>query len=176
MTFCVIIALCCNTNHLKILSQTKKQSFFEQKVIQPLMALLKQGVTPHKLALTLALGAVLGNFPVFGMTTFLCTAVAFALKLNLPAIHLVNYLMYPIQISLVIPFVQIGSWVVGNNEPTITLEEVQSILDKDWETAALLLWKIVLQAVIGWTIVAPFMILALYFGSKPLLAKLISNP
>lgn len=138
------------------------------------MALLKQGVTPHKLALTIALGAVLGNFPVFGMTTFLCTAVAFALKLNLPAIHLVNYLMYPIQISLVIPFIQIGSWVLGNDEPTITLEKIQSILDKDWTTAALLLWKIILQATIGWTIVAPFMTLGLYFGSKPLLEKLLA--
>ncbi|GAB4342708.1 MAG: hypothetical protein OHK0038_22660 [Flammeovirgaceae bacterium] len=140
------------------------------------MALLKQGVTPHKLALTLALGTVLGNFPVFGMTTFLCTAVAFALKLNLPAIHLVNYLMYPIQLSLVIPFVQIGSWIIGSKEPTITLAEVQSILDKDWTTAAALLWKIIVQAIIGWLVVAPFMTFVFYFGSKPLLEKLINKP
>ena len=45
---------------------------------------LRQGLTPHKLAMTCALGVVVGIFPVFGTTTILCFAVAIAFRLNIP--------------------------------------------------------------------------------------------
>lgn len=69
---------------------------------------LYQGLTPRKLALTCAFGAVLGIFPLFGITTLLCFAAAFLFRLNIPIIQLVNYLMAPLQLILIIPFIKIG--------------------------------------------------------------------
>src|SRR5262249_21127692 len=71
--------------------------FFRRRVARPILELLIEGVTPEKIALSLALGAAFGVFPALGWTTTLCAVLAFALKLNLPAIQLVNYLMYPVQ-------------------------------------------------------------------------------
>src|SRR5580698_6163140 len=50
-----------------------------RKLIQPFIDLLKQGVTPEKIALTVALGVSLGVTPVIGSTTMLCTLAAVTL-------------------------------------------------------------------------------------------------
>jgi hypothetical protein len=58
----------------------------------------------ERLAVSLALGAVLGVFPVVGVPTFLCGAVAAVWRLNFPALQLMNYVVYPLQIALLWPF------------------------------------------------------------------------
>ena len=69
------------------------RGFFDRRVVGPSMALLTQGITPEKIALSLAFGIVLGIFPVPGSTTMLCAAAAVVFRLNLPAIQLVNYVV-----------------------------------------------------------------------------------
>eukprot|EP01034_Spumella_vulgaris_P003768 gene3768-4823_t len=65
-------------------------------VLGPVLAQLRQGITPEKIALTAALGAVIAVFPILGSTTVLCGLVAWGLRLNQPIIQLVNYLCYPL--------------------------------------------------------------------------------
>lgn len=69
----------------------------------------RQGLTPHKLAFTCAAGVVIGIFPVFGITTILCFAIALIFRLNIPIIQLVNYLVAPLQLIFIIPFIKIGT-------------------------------------------------------------------
>src|SRR6266849_8504129 len=85
-----------------------QEGFFNRRLLRPILALLRQGVTPQKMALSLALGGALGVFPALGCTTLLCTIVAIVLRLNLPAIQIVNYFVYPIQIALLLPFFRLG--------------------------------------------------------------------
>ena len=56
--------------------------------LRPFIQLLRQGVTPEKISLTIALGLVLGVTPVLGSTVLLCTLAAAILGLNLPAFNL----------------------------------------------------------------------------------------
>ena len=79
-----------------------------QSLAARLLHLLRQGLTPEKLALSLALGAGLSCFPIFGTTTLLCTAVALGFRLNLPAIQVGNYLALPLQLALFVPFLRLG--------------------------------------------------------------------
>lgn len=74
---------------------------------------LSQGVSPRRLALTLALGFAVGCIPVVGVPTVLCAALAFALRLNLPAIQTANYVAMPLQLALIVPFVRVGRWLVS---------------------------------------------------------------
>jgi uncharacterized protein (DUF2062 family) len=69
---------------------------------------LRQGVSPRRLALTLALGFAVGCIPVVGIPTVLCAALAFGLRLNLPAIQAANYFAMPFQLALIVPFVRLG--------------------------------------------------------------------
>ncbi len=69
---------------------------------------LRQGTSPRRLALTLALGFAIGCFPVVGVTTALCVVVALGLRLNLPAIQVANWAAAPLQVVLILPFVRLG--------------------------------------------------------------------
>jgi len=53
-----------------------QKEFFYRRLVRPILDLLRQGVTPEKMALSLALGGALGVFPALGCTTLLCTIVA----------------------------------------------------------------------------------------------------
>lgn len=72
---------------------------------------LRQGISPRRLALTLALGFAIGCIPVVGIPTLLCAALALALRLNLPAIQAANYLAMPLQLILILPFIRLGDWL-----------------------------------------------------------------
>jgi uncharacterized protein (DUF2062 family) len=69
---------------------------------------LRQGISPRRLALTLALGFAVGCIPVVGVPTVLCAGLALSLRLNLPAIQAANYAAMPFQLALILPFVRMG--------------------------------------------------------------------
>jgi uncharacterized protein (DUF2062 family) len=75
---------------------------------------LRQGISPRRLALTLALGLAVGCIPVVGIPTALCAVLAVALRLNLPAIQATNYVAMPLQLVLIVPFVRLGGWLFAS--------------------------------------------------------------
>ena len=77
------------------------------------LAAATAGLSPHKIALIVAVGLVLGAFPVYGCPTILCCLAAIALRLNLPALQLVNQIATPVQLALLIPLARTGSWIFG---------------------------------------------------------------
>jgi uncharacterized protein (DUF2062 family) len=93
---------------------------------------LSQGITPRKLAVTCALGVVIGIFPIFGTTTLFCLAVALIFRLNIPLIQLVNYLVAPLQLILILPFIRMGTYVFRLNPFPYTAEELTSMFRNDF--------------------------------------------
>jgi uncharacterized protein (DUF2062 family) len=77
-------------------------------------AWLRQGISPQRLALTLALGFAIGCFPVIGVPTALCAVLALGLRLNLPAIQMANYAAMPLQVALIFPFIRLGGWMFAS--------------------------------------------------------------
>ena len=75
---------------------------------------LRQGISPPRLALTLALGFAIGCIPVVGIPTLVCAGLAMALRLNLPAIQAANYAAMPFQLALIVPFVRLGGWLISS--------------------------------------------------------------
>jgi len=47
------------------------------------------------------------------VTSFVCFAVAVALRLNLPAIQAANWVAMPMQVALILPFVRLGRRLIG---------------------------------------------------------------
>ena len=64
-------------------------------------------------ALILALGVVLGTFPIYGCPTIFCAVAALVLRLNIPALQLVNQLASPLQLALLAPLARVGSRMVN---------------------------------------------------------------
>jgi hypothetical protein len=74
----------------------------------PLLGLAPRGMSPEAIALSVALGFALGLFPVPGCPTLLCALAALVLRLKGPAVQAVNYLVYPLQLALLAPFMRLG--------------------------------------------------------------------
>ena len=131
------------------------------------MALLRQGVKPRELALCLALGATIALIPVLGVSTALCALVALFLKLNMPAIQLVNYLLTPLQLVLLIPWLRFGEYLVDAPRFPVTLESGLALLTQGVIDAIRILATAIAHATLGWLVIAPLLAFALYRGLEP---------
>src|ERR1035437_7658931 len=60
-------------------------SWMYRRGVLPILALLRMGATPRRLAWSIAAGLLIGINPVVGTTTVLCLAVAFVFRLNVVA-------------------------------------------------------------------------------------------
>jgi uncharacterized protein (DUF2062 family) len=139
-------------------------------------ALLGQGHTPEKVALSVALGITLGLFPIFGTTTLLCVAAAVALRLNHPAIQITNQLMYPLQIPLIIVFIRLGESMLGVApipfSATLMIAELRAnpaVLMERFGTAGL-------HGILGWAMVAPVVVGLTYAALVPVLRLASRRP
>lgn len=82
-----------------------------RRIALPILALLRMGASPERLAWSIAVGLAIGINPLLGSTTLVCMAVAVVFRLNLAASQLANHAMYPVQIVLVVPFLQLAARV-----------------------------------------------------------------
>lgn len=71
------------------------------------------GLSAEEVALIVAVGLVLGTFPVCGCPTILCAAAALALRLNPAVLQLINQIATPAQFALLLPFSRVGAHVIG---------------------------------------------------------------
>jgi uncharacterized protein (DUF2062 family) len=144
------------------------------KILNVIKALFKEGMSLKKISLSIALGAVLGIFPVLGATTLLCTVAAFVLRLNLPSIQVVNYLVYPLQLVLLAPFYAAGSWLFNDGSLHMIEGNIIDLLKNDFWASIVSLWDLTLYAVVVWLIISPFVVLLLYGLLMPLVRSLAS--
>jgi hypothetical protein len=77
------------------------------------LAAVTAGLTPEKVALVIAVGFVLGTFPVLGAATILCAIAALVFRLNMPALQAVNQIVTPAQYALLLPLARLGARVIG---------------------------------------------------------------
>jgi uncharacterized protein (DUF2062 family) len=108
-----------------------QRSYFKDKIVTPLLDLLKQDITPEKLALTVSVGFILAVFPVFGMTTILCVIFAFIFRLNHVAIQIVNYAVYPLWAVLLLPFYKIGGLMFQSSVINLSVEKIVDLFRTD---------------------------------------------
>ena len=123
-----------------------------ESIARKLATWLRQGISPQRLALTLALGFAIGCIPVVGIPTALCTLLALALGLNLPAIQAANYAMTPFQVVLILPFVRLGMKLFGFGPRSAF--NAHALLHASPLAAISLMGGLAAQAMLAWLLVA----------------------
>ncbi|HTB22160.1 MAG TPA: DUF2062 domain-containing protein [bacterium] len=86
-----------------------------------MLAQLTRGLSPRRAALALALGAWLGLVPILGATIGLCLLAGALLRLNHAVLQAANLLVYPLQLILLIPFLNLGAWAFGSGPLNLDL-------------------------------------------------------
>jgi hypothetical protein len=128
-----------------------------------LLGFLRQGITPRKLALTCALGVVLGLFPVFGTTTLLCLGAAIVWRLNIPLIQLVNYVTAPIQLLMIVPFIKMGATLFGYQSFSYNGDEFLWMLRNDFWTLFQETGVAIVMGIGVWTVLSVPLFFLLFF-------------
>lgn len=122
----------------------------DNRLTRHVIALISQGITPHKIALAVVLGALLGMAPVMGSTILSCTVAALWLRLNLPLIQLVNNLVYPLQLLLLIPFVQAGQWLFRQPPLPFSVAQIIAMVRTDFWGSLVVLAGYTLHGAVAW--------------------------
>jgi uncharacterized protein (DUF2062 family) len=148
-----------------------EEGFFKRRLVRPILDLLRQGVTPEKIALSVALGVALGVFPALGCSMALCTIAAIVLRLNLPAIQIVNYFVYPVQILLLVPFFRWGEKLFRAPHFPISVPQIYALFHAGAWIAIKLLWTTIWHAIVVWGIMAPLFVGLGYAILLPLLRR-----
>ncbi|XP_043707515.1 uncharacterized protein LOC122656887 [Telopea speciosissima] len=149
-------------------------SWFNRKVVDPLLQILHRGAEPKQLAFSTALGFTLGVFPICGVTFFLC-GMAIALlgsRCHSPSVMLANFVATPVELSLVIPFLRFGEVISGGPHFPLTSDALKKVFTGQAS------WEVLLSiahALLGWLIAAPFILGALYLVLLPCFKYLVSK-
>ena len=124
----------------------------DNKLTRHIVDLLKQGITPQKVSLAVVLGVVLGIAPVLGTTIVSCTVAALALRLNLALIQIVNNLVYPLQLLLLIPFVQAGQWLFRDAPMPLSASQIVAMVQHDFWGSIVALAAYTFHGAVAWLV------------------------
>jgi uncharacterized protein (DUF2062 family) len=154
----------------------KHGSWVRRQIVEPLLNLLKQGLSPSQLSLTVAIGVACGLIPLLGVTTIMGSYIAIRLRLNVAAMLLVAHIMSPVQLLLLIPMLKWGARLLGNSDASeLTLEKVRYLLTNDLGAAWSLLWRAELGALLLWAVLMVPLVIGLYFGLRPIFRRIAAR-
>jgi uncharacterized protein (DUF2062 family) len=148
------------------------KNFINKNIITPVLNLLKQGLTPEKIAASLAVGAMVSCFPILGTTTIICAIAAHFFKLNHVAIQIANYVGYPLWFIMLIPFMRLGNLIFGQEKMVFDWDAMMMHLQIDPQGFFQMYIGVALRACVAWAILAPIGGFILYFPLKFILQKL----
>ena len=161
-----------------LLPAAPPRSWLRRRVLDPFLDLLKSGLSPEKLALTVGLGVVFGLVPLFGVTTVMSAAVALRFRLNVAAMQLAAHLMSAFQLMLIIPFLRAGATIMGQGDRVkgLTVSRIRQLIDHEgWAEVGKLLWRAELGALLLWALLAVPLVALLYFILRAVFRRVLAK-
>jgi uncharacterized protein (DUF2062 family) len=134
------------------------------KILRPLLRQLRGGVTPRRLAWSIALGVVVGINPSVGLTTLIVVILAWAFGLNQLASQIGSHAAAPLHLLLFLPFLELGVLLFHTRHLPLNRQQIEHLSRHPWRLFHAI-WQWEWHALIIWA--------ALAVIAMPLLAALI---
>ncbi len=151
---------------------TGKESFWRRRVVGPLLVQLTQGVTPDRIALTVAVGTACSLLPFLGFTSLMNLGVGLWLRLNQPILQTLNQLLGPVQLALILGYVRVGEKIWRAEPMPLSIGILlKAFKDDPWAFVQRFGWTGV-HAATAWALSAPLIVATLYYGLRPVLRRL----
>lgn len=129
-------------------------TWLRRKLWEPIQIQLRQGLSASGLAWSLCLAMACATCPVIGATTMLCIATGALFRLNHPVMQVVNYVSYPLQIALLIPFWRLGEWIFRAPRMDLNLAHILDALKSDLGGTLRFYWPEVWHGAVAWALAA----------------------
>lgn len=138
--------------HVIVLVPESIREFFRCRILRPLLRLLRGGVTPRRIAWSLALGIVIGINPSVGLTTLLVVMLAWFLGLSQIASQIGVHAVAPLHLILFLPFIELGVHLFHTRRLPMSRQQMEHLSHHplrfvreiwQWEWHALIVWCVV---------------------------------
>jgi uncharacterized protein (DUF2062 family) len=137
-----------------------------------IIAQIKQGVSPHGLALSCAVGVSCGCFPLLGLSTLLSLLIGVFVRLNQPVLQVVHYLMWPIQLAMIPLLLRMGETMFRMQplsvRPDVLAHELVHHTSAFFSTYG----KAGAAAVAAWVLLSIPLTTVVYFALRPVFLRL----
>jgi len=127
---------------------------YSSRILTPVSNIRKQGFSSETLALSISIGIIGGAFPVLGLASYMCLLLTLTFRQNIIIVQVINWLVYPIQILLLIPFMKLGNAIFGGSDMTLTFHQVVVAFQSGILNGLKLIGIISLYGVIAWVVIA----------------------
>ena len=144
-----------------------------RKLWGPILGQLRQGLSAEGLAWSLCLALACATCPVIGATTALCLMAGAVFRLNHPVMQVVNYVSYPIQIALLVPFWRLGEWIFRAPRLDLDLGRILAALKADTWASLRFYWAEVWHGAVAWALVAVPMACLMALVLTPILHRVL---
>ena len=150
-----------------------RRGFWRRRLLDPVVALLTQGVTPDKVAATLAVGTACAMFPFLGTTALLCLGVGLWLRMNQPILQTLNQLLGPLHLVMILAYVRLGEWIwrAPVEDRFSIIEVITAFAELTFRDFLARFGQAGLHALTAWALTTPLLIAALYYGLRPVLRR-----
>ena len=153
-----------------------RENFWRRRLLTPLLALLKQGITPDKLAQTLGAGFICSMFPILGTTSVLNLLIGVRLRLNHPLMQTMNQVLAPLHVVMILAYIRMGEWVFGAHEDPLTVADIVDIFKHpSWYEFFDNFGLAVVHALTAWALTAPLFFLMIYYPARYLFLLLAAR-
>jgi uncharacterized protein (DUF2062 family) len=151
---------------------TPKRSFW-RRLRDPIVAQFSQGVTPDKIAATLAVGTACAFFPFLGFTALLTLGAGLVLRMNQPILQTLNQLLGPLQLVMILVYVRAGEWIWRAHENRFSVADMlRTFHDTSFGEFLQRFGWAGIHAFTAWLISVPVIIVGIYYPLRPVMIKL----
>ena len=120
----------------------------------------------------MATTVTIGVFPIIGFSTPINTLAALVFRLNQPVVQAFNWVLGPLKIALIFPFLRLGESLFRSEPFTLSLTEFSKRFFNDWQTTTSeFAWTFV-HAIVGWLVCVPLIYLSLFYLSRPIVERI----
>jgi uncharacterized protein (DUF2062 family) len=149
-----------------------KDPWWRRWFVTPVVNQLTKGISPVKLAWTIALAMVLGVFPIMGSTTLVCFVVGWIFQLNQPVLHIFKSAVYPLHLALILVFIRLGERLHGVPLISFSIPELVAKFNADPLQFARDFGMAAWHGVTAWLLIAPVAVFLIKISVLPVLLKL----
>jgi len=158
-------------------SAAPPRPLWKRYFLDPVLAQLTQGVTPDKIALTIAIGTGAGMFPIIGVTAALAIFAGIIFRLNQPILQLVAHSILPLHLASIYLCMRWGETLFGAHHADLGgVRALARHINHLFWTNQAQFWHdfglLAFHAIIVWIILVPFWTLLMYFILRPMIRAL----
>ncbi|MBT4757053.1 MAG: DUF2062 domain-containing protein [Opitutae bacterium] len=141
------------------------------------VAQLRQGLGQQACCHAIAASLTIGLFPIMGFSTFVNAFIAAYFRLNQPVVQVCNWIIAPVKVALIFPFLRLGEWLFQAKPFRLSLAEFSTRFFSEIATTTVEFAWTFAHAIAGWLICAPLIYGVIFRVSKALVRhRLASSP